>query len=151
MVKVEDRLWSRVVVADSGCWEFQGGRYKSGYGKIMVDGKESTAHRVSWILSNGNIPRGFQVLHDCDNRICINPAHLFLGTHADNMRDKINKGRQFRKLSDEQVRDIRSRYQSRYKKSGRTWKSNADELADEFEIHRGYVMNLVTGRKRAGG
>lgn len=150
MVNIADRLWSRVVVTDSGCWEWQGARCNTGYGKVMVNGRVVTTHRVAWSLINGNIPAGLYVLHRCDNRICINPDHLFIGSHAENMQDKITKGRHKYKLSDEQVRDIRVRYCAKHEQSGRAWRSNADELADEFGVHRGYVMNLVGNHKRAG-
>jgi len=61
--------------------------------KIRVDGKALTATRVAWELYRGPIPSGLHVLHRCDNPVCVNPAHLFLGTNADNTRDKVAKGR----------------------------------------------------------
>jgi hypothetical protein len=89
------RLWTRVRVS-SGCWEWQGPRNLKGYGSIGVWGKGSTmpAHRAAWILTNGFIPAGLHVLHRCDNPPCCNPDHLFLGTNADNVADKMVKGRQ---------------------------------------------------------
>jgi hypothetical protein len=64
-----------------------------GYGSIYADGRLQKAHRVVWQVEHGPIPDGLHVLHQCDNPPCCNPAHLFLGTHADNMADKIAKGR----------------------------------------------------------
>jgi len=79
---------------DSGCWHFKGPINKrSGYGLVGWHGKVINAHRLSWILFKGEVTDGLHVLHHCDNRRCINPDHLFLGTHQDNMDDMTRKGR----------------------------------------------------------
>lgn len=76
------------------CWEWLAYRDRKGYGRFMVPGsKTSLAHRFSWELHRGPIPTGMCVLHRCDNPPCVNPAHLFLGTLQDNVRDMIQKGR----------------------------------------------------------
>ncbi len=83
------------------CWLWTGGTRGNDdlqYGTTWVDGKHESAHRYSWVLHNGEIPsggdcRGMCVCHTCDTPLCVNPDHLFLGTHTDNMRDKIDKGR----------------------------------------------------------
>ncbi len=75
------------------CWPYTRGKDSRGYGRIMVDGKSVKAHRVAWELANGPIPSGMCICHHCDNPPCCNPAHLFVGTPADNVRDCKNKGR----------------------------------------------------------
>lgn len=75
------------------CWSWLGDTDNYGYGHIFVDGKMMKAHRFSWIIHFGAIPRIFHVCHHCDNPPCVRPEHLFLGTDMDNMRDCIEKGR----------------------------------------------------------
>lgn len=92
--EVAERFWSRVLKHPyPGCWEWQKITTHNGYGEIWVDGKMLRAHRVSWEMVNGKIPDGIFVLHKCDNPSCVNPSHLFLGTHQDNMDDCARKGR----------------------------------------------------------
>lgn len=78
----------------SGCWLWTGHSVRAGYGHIKVSGKMLYAHRVSWEMAHGAIPTGMCVCHRCDTPACVNPDHLFLGTHLDNARDKVSKKRQ---------------------------------------------------------
>lgn len=78
----------------NNCWTWTGATNNCGYGMIKVNSKTvMSAHRVAWILFNNSIPTGKCVLHNCDNPSCVNPAHLFIGTQSDNMRDMAAKGR----------------------------------------------------------
>lgn len=97
----------------TGCWLWIGAVDKNGYGKVKVDRKHLKSHRWSWVLHNGQIPDGSQVLHRCDVPGCVNPAHLFIGSNQDNVDDRERKGRSYdpsihsAKLTAEQVDEIR--------------------------------------------
>lgn len=78
---------------NTGCWLWEGATIRSGYGRHNINGVQMGAHRASWIIHNGDIPDGMHVCHKCDTPPCVNPDHLFLGTHADNMRDMQAKER----------------------------------------------------------
>ncbi len=118
---VEDNFLARIRFGTKEqCWEWQGSLAKKGYGRISYYKSPNIynvpAHRLSYTYFIGPIPEGMQVLHHCDNRKCVNPRHLFLGTNLDNVKDKIAKGRQIRgtqigraKINEEAVRDIRER------------------------------------------
>ena len=107
----EAHFWSKVRIG-SGCWEWSGSRSGSGYGNLRLHRQADNeyAHRASWRLVFGPIPAGLCVLHSCDNRICVRPSHLFLGTIADNNADMMRKGRHVprRKLKPDQLLAVRS-------------------------------------------
>ena len=91
-------FWAKVEKT-SDCWLWKGsrvrgiGKNKNGHARYQIRGADIYAHRFSWIIDGGLIPRGLEVLHKCDNPMCVRPDHLFLGTQRDNMHDMLGKGR----------------------------------------------------------
>lgn len=90
---IKTRFFAKVRKDKSGCWLFEACRDRLGYGAFRLRGKIIRSHRVAWELHNGPIPSAAHVLHKCDVRNCVNPEHLYIGTHADNMRDRRDRGR----------------------------------------------------------
>lgn len=132
-------FWSRVNKTVT-CWEWTAGLSSGGYG-LMFNGNITTgAHRFSWELHNGEIPNGLFVLHECDNTKCVNPKHLFLGTQLDNIEDRYKKQRTNKKLSDDEITEIRNAHI----KFGFTRK----ELSLMYEIHYGHVVSIINKRRR---
>lgn len=116
------RFFSALAFDTSDCWYWRGSHTNLGYGMFNGFG-ELRAHRAAWVMMNGPIPKGMHVLHKCDVRCCVNPDHLFLGTHTDNMRDMVAKGRHKApglcgdanprsKLRSDQIDEIRQKYAS---------------------------------------
>lgn len=118
------------------CWEWSKARTSEGYGKV---GPYGLAHRTAYEQAYGPIPDGMCVMHVCDNPPCVNPAHLRLGTHQENMADRDAKGRcknvGGRKLTLELAREIRARYAA----GGVTH----PQLAAEYGLHRAHVIRVV--------
>lgn len=80
------------VCPDMGCWIWNGATYQNGYGWLKAFGQVVSAHRLSFELHKGPIPKGMHILHSCDVKACVNPDHLRAGTHADNMKEAADRG-----------------------------------------------------------
>lgn len=134
---------------ETGCWEWEGYvKKENGYGELSVNGSNKYAHRVSYVIHNGEIPDGKWVLHKCHNKTCVNPDHLYLGDVRDNVQDSMEEGSFWNggqlkegeenlssKLTEDAVREIRELYE------------NTDmtqrELSKKFETSVGNVNRIV--------
>ena len=136
----------------NACWNWTGSLNKNGYGRFTFDGARHPAHRFAYSRLRGAIPTGMVVCHTCDNRRCVNPAHLWIGTQKENMQDCVRKGRLFAqlypeqwsgekhgqaKLTNAQVEEIRVRYAQ-----GNIFQR---ELATEYGVSRSEIGNIVRG------
>ncbi len=151
-VGLERRFWSKVKRGSPDeCWIWQGARMSteasSSHGICSLSGHVTTAHRVAYLLTTGPIPKGKVICHSCDNPPCCNPAHLFVGTRGDNVRDMISKGRRYDAtgklkvtLSREQVRDITDRYVA----GG----ISQHDLAREYGVGRLTIWRLTRGMRQ---
>ncbi len=106
-----ERFWAKVdrSAGPEGCWPYRGAiTAQHGYGNVAWEGRNLGAHKVAWILVNGYVPDDRCVLHKCDNRVCCNTAHHYLGTKVQNSLDKMERGRDpLAKLKPDDVREIR--------------------------------------------
>lgn len=141
------RLMASVAVSPSGCWEWQKKPEPNGYGRTTYRRRRIGSHVLSYQLHRGVIPHGMYVCHTCDNRVCVNPDHLFLGTHQENVDDMVSKGRHFHptgerhgraKLTESQVTEIKSLCDS--------GESTQDQIAAMFGVQRTTVSSIACGR-----
>lgn len=140
---VEEKFWSKVIITE-GCWNYQGQRDKDDYGKLKIGKKTTQAHRYSYELHFGTIQNTLLIVcHTCDNPPCVNPEHLYLGTHKDNARDRNTRNRayiangelcNFAKLREFQIPIIRKLYDNGF---------TMNEIAIRFEVHPATIRSIV--------
>lgn len=148
---VTERFWPKVAVGGpDDCWEWQAARMPHGYGAFRIGGRKGkthAAHRWLWSQLNGEVPEDMFICHHCDNPPCCNPRHLFLGTHADNMRDMFAKQRRQAALGEQNgkskatenlVRHIRATYTGR--------RGELKELIQTTGLHKNTLQAILTRR-----
>lgn len=153
----ESGVWKRIAKAsDDECWLWKPRTFSDGYGVFRHDdGRWWLVHRFVWTVTHGPIPQGICVLHQCDVRLCANPKHLFLGTNADNVRDKRAKGRDRdflpghtlnagqcnprSKVSDADVERIREAH---------TCGADLEDLRGLYGLSRRWAARIVAGTAR---
>lgn len=144
---VKDRFYSKIRKGDvTGCWNWTASKRKARggfvYGQFSLNGYPEWSHRASWIIHNNEIPNGMLVCHKCDNTLCVNPDHLFLGTQTDNIRDMISKGRDaligennpHSIVNEKIVLEIRRYYKEGHKVS---------RIMKKFNLKRGCVEPII--------
>lgn len=143
-----ERFYSSFEKSDF-CWEWKKSLAKTGYGQFWMNGKNISSHRASWILHKGEIPSGLWICHHCDNKKCVNPDHLFLGTVQDNVDDAISKGlfsKQKSKINDEKISDVIKLYSEgmTHKEIGKLFGSSPSPV---FKITEKYFKKFERGAK----
>jgi hypothetical protein len=139
-----------IPVTETGCWLWLGCVDGNGYGLVMEKRVCKRAHRASWEKSVGTIPAKMQILHRCDTPRCVNPGHLFIGSNADNVADKVMKRRQARGS------DLGKRIAGEKNGHSKLTKADADlirsssergvVLASRFKISQSVVSEIRTGK-----
>jgi hypothetical protein len=141
-IKNRKEHFLRNVQKTESCWLWRGCTQLNGYGVYGMDYKIVRAHRASYVIFKGAIPKGLLVLHSCDNRLCVNPEHLRTGTHKDNSRDAIKRNRQIRgsghgrsKISEEYVLHLRKQYDGKH--------GSIKRLADKEGLSKELVRKIL--------
>lgn len=129
------------------CWFWRGGRYSNGYGEAKLNGKQITAHRLSFILHHGEIPEDACVLHKCDMRSCVNPEHLYLGDRKQNSKDMVSRKRSLKgekqpmaKLTQDNIAEIKILRALGYK---------LVDIAKKYKVCHSTISLILSGKRWA--
>jgi hypothetical protein len=140
------RFESKINKSETGCYEWNGTLFKTGYGIFAYNGANKLAHRMAWFFDKGELPNGV-LLHSCDNRKCVNMSHLKEGTQYENIHDMIDKGRRvisysenngIAKLTYQQAVEIRNRY--------KTEQVSQSVLAKEYSVNQSVISRVIGGK-----
>jgi hypothetical protein len=142
-------LFNKRVIKQDGCWDFKGSVNSTGYFEIKIGGrfnpKSIRAHRISWMIHKGPIPKGMQVLHKCDNRRCTRIEHLFLGSNYDNVQDREKKGRGNQVFGENHHKSILTENDVVEIKKLLKFKVPATEIAIQFGVGNSTIYNIKAG------
>ena len=147
MDKYIKKFWMKVnKLSNDGCWNWTGTVNQKGYGmigcrRLNIGVNSIGAHRFSWLINIGEIPKGMWVLHKCDNKLCVNPNHLYLGDHLDNVKDAIKRsptGKTTSRFSIEDVSNIKNLYST----GGYTY----DRLSMMYNCTPAYIWKIVKNK-----
>lgn len=163
------RLLSRIKI-ENGCWIYTGPTNWHGYGKTTFKGKTERVHRISYLIFKGPLKKGKIVCHSCDNKLCINPEHLWLGTYKENMQDALKKGRMKKPFLGKKhtqetltlMQKNRRKPDKRGEKHHRNKLKNEDvfeirkmlqdgftqsEIADKYKVDSSTISNIKSGKR----
>ena len=137
----------KYVNKEKDCWIWTASKNWQGYGKIGVNYKDYRAHRLSWIIHHGHIPKGKLVLHRCDNPSCVNPNHLYIGNYKDNSNDCSVRGRR-RVLVGEETGNskLTNRIVSKIRNMNIFNLSDQEKVAKRYKIGRSTIRDVIFGR-----
>ena len=148
-ITFKEKFWNQVDIKNfDECWEFSKKIYKNGYGCFRINGNDILAHKISWIINNGIRKTGLVIMHSCDNRKCVNPNHLSMGTNQDNILDMINKNRQNIPLGENNFRCKLSKKDIYEIKILKMDGISAMELSKIFNVSRPQIYRILNGTRR---
>ena len=137
-LRIRARFTKKVSITD-GCWEWQAYRWPDGYGSFWYNGRNWRAHHISYMIHTGKtIPDGMVIMHTCNNKSCVNPEHLLLGTYSENIRQAYADGLRSRKLNYSIAHTIRESYNAR--------EFSCSQLAQQYNVTESTIWGVVQER-----